>query len=79
MAVLAEELTGSVARACVKLRSCTATLWAYCKAAVGQPTCVLAVAVVEKQIPLYTGPKVPGISRSLGICDMVDIQDLPSE
>lgn len=28
------------------------------------------------RIPLYTGPKVPGISHSLGICDMVDIQDL---
>lgn len=28
------------------------------------------------RIPLYTGPKVPVISHSLGICDIVDIQDL---
>lgn len=45
--VLAQELTLSVARACVKLRSCTATLWAYSRAAVENPLVSCAVVVVE--------------------------------
>lgn len=80
MTLLAQEVTMSVARACVKLRSCTATLWAYCKAAVGVPTCVLCSCCGGRaeltRISLYTGPKVLGISHSVGICDMVNIQDL---
>lgn len=63
----------------MKLRSCTATLWAYCKAAVREPTCVLCSCgggAEFTRISLYIESKVPGISHSLGICDMVDIQDL---
>lgn len=78
MAVLAQEVTVSVARACVNPRSCTATLWAHCKAAV--PTYVLCSCRGGRaeltRISLYTAPKVLGISHSVGICDMVNIQDL---
>lgn len=52
------------------------------RAAVGEPTCVSCSCCGRAELTrilLYTGPKVPGISHCLGICDMVNIQDLHYE